>query len=193
MLRETAAWCLHRLDPAAYAAHLPRLPDKIQRELDELIRPVVAGQQNGSHTRITIENVLFLKEIGILSGVPERILAELVDLLDEVEVQPEETLFTSEDIQDKLYILIEGQLRCFDTEGSVVHIDVGEIIGGLVVTEIEARTGAIIATKCSRLFSVDRDVFCSFIADNAETVSSIVNTAGRLALPYETESQSISV
>ena len=22
MLRETAAWCIHRLDPAAYAAHL---------------------------------------------------------------------------------------------------------------------------------------------------------------------------
>ncbi len=193
MLRETAAWCLHRLDPAAYAAHLRRLPDKIQRELDALIRPVVVGQQNGSHTRITIENVLFLKKIGILSGVPERILAELVDLLDEVEVQPEETLITSEDIQDKLYILIEGQLRCTDNEGSIVHIDVGEIIGGLVVTKIEARTGAIIATKYSRLFYVDRDVFCSFIADNAETVSSIVNTAGRLALPYETESQSISV
>jgi HEAT repeat protein len=192
MLRETAAWCLHRLDPAAYAAHLSRLPDEIQRELDELIRPVVAGQQNGSHTRITVENVLFLKETRLLSGVPERILAELVALLDEVEIQPEETLTANEDIEDKLYILIEGQLRCADSEGSTVHLDVGEIIGGLVVSEIGVRRGPIIATKSSRLFSVDRDVFCCFVADHAETVSSIVNTASRLVLPDEMESQSIN-
>ena len=60
---------------------------------------------------LTIERVAIMKSVDMFAETPDRILASVARIIEEVELAAGESLFREGETGDCLYIVVEGELR----------------------------------------------------------------------------------
>jgi hypothetical protein len=149
LVRETAAWARARLSDG-----------------------VEAG---GGGRMLTIERVICLKAVPMFAEVSEETLADVAELLGEVEYGKGQVVFEKGAQGDSLYIVISGRVRVYDGTRTIVELGPKEIFGELALLDPEPRLASVAAVTETRLFRLDRDSFAELMAGNIEVVRGVLH------------------
>jgi HEAT repeat protein len=134
-----------------------------------------SGPWGGTHDMLTIERILTLKSVDMFARTSEGVLAQIADVLEEVDVPKDHVIFQKGDLGDSLYIVVQGRVRVYD--GSTVIGTLGErdIFGELALLDPEPRFASIAAETDVRLFRLDREAFSELMAGNIEIVRGVLH------------------
>ena len=100
---------------------------------------------------LTIEKVIILKSAGIFSDISERGLVEVASVVEEVRVEPGQTIFEKGDSGNALFIVVEGKVRVHDGEKTIALLGAGEVFGELAALDPEPRMASVTAAEPSLL------------------------------------------
>jgi CRP-like cAMP-binding protein len=153
LVRETASWALARIEPA----------------------------ESGGDQRMlsTIEKVLILKQVDVFQQTPDDVLADIVALLEEIEVAPAEAIFHKGDLGDSLYIIVDGKLRVDDGDRLLNYLGQSDVFGEMALLDSEPRVASVTAVEPSRLLRLDQAPFYELIADRPEVAIGLIHVLTR--------------
>jgi hypothetical protein len=150
LVRETAAWAAGRLGAAG-------------------------GKEGGEGRMLTIERVICLKAVPMFAEASEEILADVAELLEEVEAKKGQVVFEKGAAGDSLYIVLSGRVRVYDGARTIVELGEKEIFGELALLDPEPRVASVAAVEDTRLFRLDREAFAELMAGNIEIVRGVLH------------------
>jgi CRP-like cAMP-binding protein len=128
---------------------------------------------------LTIDRVVIMKSVDIFADTPERILASVARIVEEVDLAAGETLFREGDPGDCLYIVVEGELRVSSRDRTLVLLGPGKIVGELALLDPEPRSASVAASRDTLLFRIDKEPFDEVMADRPEIALGIIRSLAR--------------
>jgi HEAT repeat protein len=132
-------------------------------------------ESGGGGRMLTIERVICLKAVPMFAGVSEETLADVAELLAEVEYAKGQVVFEKGAEGDSLYIVVSGRVRVYDGPRTIVELGPKEIFGELALLDPEPRLASIAAVEHTRLFRLDRESFAELMAGNIEVVRGVLH------------------
>jgi HEAT repeat protein len=147
------------------------------RETAAWVRACLGGAdgQKGGRRMLTIERVISLKAVPMFGEASEEILADVAELLEEVEYGKDQVVFEKGAAGDSLYIVISGRVRVYDGARTIVHLGEKEIFGELALLDPEPRVASVAAAEDTWLFRLDREAFAELMAGNIEIVRGVLH------------------
>jgi hypothetical protein len=98
------------------------------------------GMDTGGGGRmLTIERVICLKAVPMFAEVSDEILADVAELLGEVDYAKGQVVFEKGAEGDSLYVVISGRVRVYDGARTIVELGPKEIFGELALLDPEPR------------------------------------------------------
>jgi CRP-like cAMP-binding protein len=122
----------------------------------------------------TVEKVLILKTVSMFSQTPDNVLAEVADLLEEIDAAENETIFKQGDAGDSLYIIFDGKVRVHDGERLLNYLGEREVFGEMALLDPEPRLASVTAVEPTRLFRLDQAPFYALMAERPEVATGII-------------------
>jgi len=127
----------------------------------------------------TIEKVLILKGVRIFAETPDEILADVAQVLEEVEYNTGETIFEKGELGDSMYIIIDGKVRVHDIENTLNYLREREVFGEMALLDPEARVASVTAVEDTRLLRLDQEPFFELMQDRIEVARGIIQVLTR--------------
>ena len=147
-VRQTARWALAQLDPSA--------------------------QKGNSVMLSTIEKVIILKTVSVFSQTPDEVLAEVAELLEEMETAEGETIFNKGDLGDSLYVIVDGKVRVHDGDRLLNYLGERDVFGEMALLDPEPRLASVTTVEPSRLFRLAQGPFYELMAERPEVATGII-------------------
>lgn len=123
---------------------------------------------------LLIEKVLILKSANIFKATPENILAEVAQIMDEIEYEEDAEIFKENTVGDCMYIVHKGSVRIHKGNKTLAVLDEKEVFGELALLDTETRSaGAIANTDCS-LFKIEQEPFYDLMEARPEVAQGII-------------------
>jgi hypothetical protein len=123
----------------------------------------------------TIEKVITLKAVQMFAETSEDVLADIASIVEEVEYKPGEVIIEKGEAGDSMYVIIEGRVRVYDGDRTIVHLGERDIFGELALLDPEPRFASIAAEEDTRLFRLDREAFLELMSGNIEIVRGVLH------------------
>jgi hypothetical protein len=177
-IKVCALWALARLDPAMYHSCLDELRHDPSPQVAHALR-LLEDKEGANVVLSTIENLIILKTVSIFSETPDEVLAEAASILEEVEMKAGETIFEKGDMDNCMYIIIEGRVRVHDGERTLAHLGDRDVFGEMAVLDPQPRSASVTAIADTRLFRLDQELFYELMADRIEVVRGIIRVLTR--------------
>lgn len=128
---------------------------------------------------LTIERVAVLQSIDIFAETPAFILASVARILQEVTLQPGETLIREGDVEDSMYVIIDGQVEVRREGILIITLGPGKTVGELAVLDPEPRSATVTAVDSTLLFCIRREPFLEVMADRPEIAQGVIRALSR--------------
>ena len=128
---------------------------------------------------LTIEKVAILKSVDIFGNTPDYILASVAAIIEEVNLSPGETLIQEGDIEDSMYIVVDGEVHVHSQGKNIIKLGPGRSVGELAVLDPEPRAASVTSIGDALLFRIDKEPFDEVIADRPEVAQAIITTLCR--------------
>ena len=143
-------------------------------------------KEKSNNRLLLLEKVLILKSLDIFKDTPENVLADVVPLVEEVEMEKETQIFAEGDIGDCIYIIHEGSVRLEKGDNVLTHLKSKEVFGELSLLDSEARsTSAYTQTDCF-LLKIYQQPFYDLMETRPEVMRGILKMlCGRLRAQNE--------
>ncbi|MEQ8924437.1 MAG: cyclic nucleotide-binding domain-containing protein, partial [Fulvivirga sp.] len=170
LIREMAAWALHKIDKSAYNENVKRLGYNVKRELDQ----VIANNEDELSKSLRFEKVLFLKGIPVFKNIFGLVLADLIDITDEVAIGEGETLSVDDHYNDNFYIVYKGKINLYENSNVKAEVNVGEFLGEMINTENHLKSNLILALEDTVLLKIKKDGFYDLLADNIKLAHEMI-------------------
>jgi HEAT repeat protein len=122
----------------------------------------------------TVEKVLVLKTVSMFSQTPDHVLADVADLLEEVDVTENETIFKQGDPGDSLYVILDGKVRVHDGERLLNYLGERDVFGEMALLDPEPRLASVTAIEATRLFRLDQAPFYELMAERPEVATGVI-------------------
>ena len=100
-----------------------------------------------------------LQAASIFHQTPREVLAEVVDLFEEIDVKIDEPVFEKGDPGDAMYIIIQGAVRVHDGEMTLNYLGDGDSFGEMAVIDAAPRSASITAVKETTMLRLDQAGF----------------------------------
>jgi AAA family ATP:ADP antiporter len=135
---------------------------------------------NGDHAMDPIiERVITLKATGVFSGIPDRVLAEVAGLCEEMQVDAGATIFQKGEIGKSLYVIAAGRVRVHDEDQTLEYLEQGQVFGEMALFDPEPRSASITAVEETQLLRLDQEPFFELVADQSEVARGIIKMLTR--------------
>lgn len=114
----------------------------------------------------------FLRNAAVFAGLEGRSLLSVVDRLQEVRIPARKEVFSEGEMGRTMYVVYKGEVevRRKGPDGkpvAIVTLGPGECFGEMALVEMQARSGTVVATKATVLYSLNNlDLYHLFKADN---------------------------
>jgi CRP-like cAMP-binding protein len=122
----------------------------------------------------TVEKVLILKTVSMFSRTPDNVLADVAELLEEVDVSENETIFSKGDSGDSLYMILDGKVRVHDDGRLLNYLGERDVFGEMALLDPEPRLASVTAVEATRLFRLDQAPFYELMAERPEVATGII-------------------
>jgi CRP/FNR family cyclic AMP-dependent transcriptional regulator len=127
----------------------------------------------------TIEKVIALKTTGVFAEMPDRILAEVAGLCEEVQIKEGEAVFQKGEMGKSLYVIAAGRVRVHDGNQTLEHLTEGQVFGEMALLDPEPRSASITATEDSQLLRLDQEPFYELLEDQSELARGMIKVLTR--------------
>jgi CRP-like cAMP-binding protein len=129
----------------------------------------------------TQDTLDILRSVYIFESLSEPALMQIASHLDEVTVQAGEVVFAKGDLDDSMYIIIDGRVRVHDGDLTVKVMEERTFVGEMALLHSLPRSASVTAIVDTRLFRLGRAVFYDVMEQHTDVVRSILSVlAGRL-------------
>ena len=128
---------------------------------------------------LTIEKVIILKSVSILSDITERGLVEAASVLEETRVEPGEIIFEKGDTGNSLYVIVEGAVRVHNGDKTIATLGPGEVFGELAALDPEPRMASVTATEPTLLLRMGHAELGELMSEHPEVATGIIHVLCR--------------
>ncbi len=128
---------------------------------------------------LTIEKVAVLNQIDFFAGTPDYILAAVAGIAEEVNVPAGEIFIREGDVEDSFYVIVQGEVRVFRGERTIITLHSGDSVGELAVLDPEPRSASAAALQDSLLFRLDKEPFDEVMTDRPEIAQGVIRALTR--------------
>ena len=115
----------------------------------------------------------------IFSQTPDDVLADVANLLDEVEVVENETVINEGEPGDSMYVIVDGKMSVHDNGRILNYLGDRDVFGEMALLDTEPRSASVTAVEPTRLFRLDQASFYELIADRPEIATGIIRVLMR--------------
>ncbi|MCW5906660.1 MAG: cyclic nucleotide-binding domain-containing protein [Chitinophagales bacterium] len=130
-----------------------------------------------SETRLLlIEKVLLLKSLSLFEETPETVLAEVAEILEEVNVEKNEPIFSDGDMAQCMYIIFKGQVRIHKGDHTLAILKENDFFGELSLLDTETRSASATAETEAFLLKIDQEPFYEIMESRIEVAKGIIKT-----------------
>ena len=129
---------------------------------------------------LTIEKVLILKSVDIFAETPEGALAQVAEIIEELDFEAGRAIVTKGDVGRSMYILVRGRARVHIGDQVLNELSEGSVFGELAALDPEPRSASVTATEDVHLFRLDHHALFELMAEHIDVVHSIVRVLCQL-------------
>lgn len=126
-----------------------------------------------------IEKVLILKTADVFTHVPDDVLADVANYLEEIDVAANENIFHKGDLGSSMYILVSGKVGVHDNGISLNTLGEGDVFGEMALLDPEPRSASVTALEPTQLLRLDQEPFMELIAQDPEVATGIIRNLTR--------------
>ncbi len=145
----------------------------------QLGEPALAAPEKEDPMLLTIEKVAILNNLEIFLGTPDHVLAAVAQIMEEVELEPGETLIEEGAIEACMYIVVDGKVRVHSNDQTILVLEPGQTVGELAVFDPGPRAASVTAVEPTLLFRLERDSLDEVMADRPEIARGVIRTLAR--------------
>lgn len=129
---------------------------------------------------LTVERVVHLRHVPLFSATPDHVLAGLATALDEVEFAAGKVLMKAGDVEDWLFVVIEGEVDVVRPDRRV-RLGPGSVVGELAVLDPRPRTATVTALTRVSAFRLSKPAFDEAVRTRPEVALGVISElVGRL-------------
>jgi len=121
-----------------------------------------------------IERIFILKRTEAFGGLPHEILGSLAGHMEEVLLNPGDTLFEKGDLGHAMFVLIDGRIRIHDGERTLAEMEPDSVFGEITALTSEVRTATATAEEECRLLRLDQEVLYELMAGRPSIARSLI-------------------
>ena len=125
---------------------------------------------------LTIERVAALHRVVMFAEIPGSTLAAVARQATEVEVEAGESLFAEGDIEDHLFVIVEGKIRIHHGQHTIDEYGPGTTVGEFAALVPEPRAASATVTERAILLRLDKPVLDELLADRPALARGIITT-----------------
>lgn len=115
-----------------------------------------------------------LRGSSIFATTPDTVLAALADVVEEVQLAPNQQLFAKGDLGTSMYVIVAGLVRVHIGDQTVVELADGEIVGELAALDPEPRSASVSAIDPTTLYRIEQSILQSLMAEHPEFMHGII-------------------
>lgn len=123
---------------------------------------------------LTIEKVAVLRGVDLFKDVPGFVLAAVAQVMTPVHFQPGENIIREGEVEQCMYIVVEGEVRVHSGERTLLHLGKNETVGELAALDPEPRAASVTAVEEATLFRLDKAALDEVMADRPEMAQGII-------------------
>ncbi len=116
----------------------------------------------------TVEKVLILRSVNLFKATPDDALAELSEIISEVDVPAGTNIVEKGEQGSSMFIIVHGKVAVMDGERVLNMLGERAVFGELALLDTEPRTATIRATEDTLLFRLDQEPFYELMSDRIE-------------------------
>jgi CRP/FNR family transcriptional regulator, cyclic AMP receptor protein len=105
-----------------------------------------------------------LKQTDLLSFFDESTLSILVEHCREISLLPKEVLFKEDDLENAMYLILEGELEIFKGPKQIAILGPGQYLGEMSLIESKARSASARAQQATLLMEINEEHFHTYLA-----------------------------
>jgi len=127
----------------------------------------------------TIERVLTLQKNEIFAEITTEGLAHMAAIAEEVEFQPDDSLFEEGAMPDACYLILAGEVELTRGGRKELTVGPGEDIGVWALFDGEPRVFAARATANTHALKISQDDFYDLLSDHTDIIQTLFRTLVR--------------
>jgi hypothetical protein len=149
--------------------------------MDETMIARMKKSQSGvkSDMLSVVERVVILKSLSIFAETPDEALAELADMLEELEVPAGREIVQKDEPGDSLYIVVKGAVDVMNGERVLNQLKPRAVFGELSLLDSAPRTATIRAAEETLLLRLDQEPFYEILGDYVEVAMGTIHMLTR--------------
>jgi hypothetical protein len=137
------------------------------------------GQKGENSMLSTIEKVLILRKVDMFGQTPDNVLADVAELLEEVEVLEGECIFAEGEPGDNMYIIVDGRVRVHTADRFLNHLGESDVFGEMALLDPAPRVASVTAEDPTRLLRLDQAPFYQLMSERPEIATGIIRVLTR--------------
>ncbi|MBN2038937.1 MAG: cyclic nucleotide-binding domain-containing protein [Spirochaetes bacterium] len=128
-----------------------------------------------------MQKILFLKENKLFNELKINEIIHIAGIAREIDIPAGSTIIKQGENGDRLFIVIEGEVKVFTEQRILANLGPGSCIGELSIIDAEPRSASVVSTKKTKILSIARDDFLLTLKDNPAISINIMQViTGRL-------------
>ncbi|MFN8381162.1 MAG: Npt1/Npt2 family nucleotide transporter [Anaerolineales bacterium] len=116
----------------------------------------------------TVEKVLILRSVNLFKSTPDDALAELGEIISEVDVPAGTNIVEKGEQGSSMFIIVHGKVAVMDGDRVLNTLGERAVFGELALLDTEPRSATIRATEDTLLFRLDQEPFYELMSDRVE-------------------------
>ncbi|MDN4165397.1 HEAT repeat domain-containing protein [Cytophagales bacterium LB-30] len=180
LIRETAAWVIYSKDRTLFQRTILRLPYEVRRQLEDVLN----FSQKGFLYELRMKKILFLKTIPEFAAIPGKVLCDLVEIIEELEVLEGQEKQLNDEQYSPLYVVVYGSLR-LEVQSPLI-LSKGQIISDPMLY-FSSESATITGLEDSLLFKFNKDKFFQILTQHHEIANEYIHHVKSILNPIQVE------
>lgn len=122
---------------------------------------------------LTVERVAHLRRVELFAATPDRVLAGVATVLDEVSFGAGEVLIHQGDVEDWLFVIVRGRVQVARVD-RLVELGPGTVVGELAVLDPRPRTATVTALEPVSAFRLTKPAFDEAVRTRPEIALGVI-------------------
>jgi len=134
---------------------------------------------------ITVEKILFLRNVPLFSGMPLRELGRVADIAEEVVYPAGSPIIREREPGDSMFLIVEGEVQVYLGEEEIRVQREHDYFGDIAILLDEPRTASVTARSDCLLLRIGQADFYDILSSHFEASLAVIRTLIRRLLEAE--------